>query len=105
MRYDFLWHVAYTLGVIPFSFAAYLLSASDMVWPRRIMARQVSFYHKTSTCGSGTIMVPQVDQNGMLHSFTKTIALLYNVEPTIMDHSLIVPFWHNFHGALYIGAI
>jgi hypothetical protein len=42
MRYDFLWHVAYTLGVIPFSFAAYLLSASDMVWPRRIMARQLS---------------------------------------------------------------
>jgi hypothetical protein len=40
MRYDFLWHVAYALGIIPFLFAAYPLSAPDMVWPRRMMARQ-----------------------------------------------------------------
>jgi hypothetical protein len=42
MGYDFLWHVNYASGIILFLFAAYLLSASDMVWPRRMMARQLS---------------------------------------------------------------
>jgi hypothetical protein len=47
MRYDFLWHVAHALGIIPFSFAAYMLGAPDMVWPRRMMARQLqSTYHQ-----------------------------------------------------------